>query len=60
MKTKTRVRAGAYTWNHNETLVRDVTKATTLWVKTRLREGGWAANHNETLVRNSLRKLCFT
>jgi len=39
MKTKTRVRAGALTTNHNETLVRDTAKGQGLKVKTRVRGG---------------------
>jgi hypothetical protein len=50
MKTKTRVRAGGVQLNHNETLVRDVSKG--LKVKTRIRAGLIAANHNETLGRD--------
>jgi hypothetical protein len=55
MKTKTRVRAGAMTTNHNETLVRDA-KATSLRVKTRVKAGALTSNHNETLVRDKHRK----
>jgi hypothetical protein len=36
MKTKTRVRAGGVTLNHNETLVRDAPKAKALRVKTKV------------------------
>jgi hypothetical protein len=50
MKTKTRVRAGAMTTNHNETLVRDMGKG--LKVKTRVRAGGITLNHSETLVQD--------
>ena len=39
MKTKTRVRAGALTTNHNETLVRDSSKGQGLKVKTHVRAG---------------------
>lgn len=38
MKTKTRIRAGAISTNHNETLVRDQGKG--LKVKTHIRAGG--------------------
>jgi len=57
MKTKTHVRAGALTSNHNETLVRDSAKAKGLKVKTRVRAGGIRLqNHNETLVVDRLRR----
>jgi lysophospholipase L1-like esterase len=54
MKTKTHVRAGGITLNHNETLVRDVPKATGLRVKTKVKAGA-LTNHNETLVQDSSR-----
>jgi hypothetical protein len=47
MKTKTRVRAGGIWLNHNETLVRDMPKATGLRVKTKLKADGEMLNHNE-------------
>lgn len=56
MKTKTRVRAGVLTSNHNETLVSDPPRAKRLRVKTRVRAGGIHLNHNETLVRDTRRK----
>jgi hypothetical protein len=56
MKTKTRVRAGALSLNHNEMLVRDVPKATALRVKTKVKAGILTTNHNETLVRGTPRK----
>jgi hypothetical protein len=57
MKTKTRVRAGGVAVNHNETLVREVSKATALRVKTKVKAGGMRLhNHNETLVRDTRRK----
>jgi hypothetical protein len=56
MKTKTRVRAGGIFLNHNETLVRDVSKATGLRVKTKVKAGLTSANHNEMLVRDTRRK----
>jgi hypothetical protein len=56
MKTKTRVRAGALSLNHNETLVRDVPKATALRVKTKVKAGALTTNHNETLARGKRRK----
>jgi hypothetical protein len=39
MKTKTRIRAGALSINHNETLVRDPIKSQGLKVKTRVKAG---------------------
>jgi hypothetical protein len=56
MKTKTRVRAGLSGANHNETLVRDLPKATALRVKTKVKAGALTTNHNETLVRDKHRK----
>ena len=56
MKTKTHVRAGGINLNHNETLVRDASKAKGLKVKTRVRAGGLTLNHNETLVSDTCRK----
>jgi hypothetical protein len=47
MKTKTNIKAGGTTLNHNETLVRG------LRVKTNVKAGGQGLNHNETLVRES-------
>jgi hypothetical protein len=52
MKTKTHLKAGKLASNHNETLVRDPTRAKGLQVKTRVRAGGLSINHNETLVRD--------
>jgi hypothetical protein len=59
MKTKTHVRAGGLNvTNHNETLVRDASKAKGLKVKTRIRAGGLNINsHNETLVSDTRGKL---
>jgi hypothetical protein len=54
MKTKTRIRAGALTSNHNETLVKAA--PTALKVKTKVRAGLAGQNHNETLVRDTPRK----
>jgi tRNA splicing endonuclease len=56
MKTKTHVRAGGLSSNHNETLVRDSAKSQGLRVKTHVRAGKLAANHNETLVVGCVRK----
>jgi hypothetical protein len=56
MKTKTRVRAGALSLNHNETLMRDVPRAMALRVKTKVKAGILTTNHNETLVRGKRRK----
>jgi hypothetical protein len=55
MKTKTRVRAGCLSLNHNETLARDAAKGTGLKVKSRVRAGALTTNHNETLVRDKRR-----
>ncbi|MGH8065211.1 MAG: hypothetical protein ACRERE_08225 [Candidatus Entotheonellia bacterium] len=56
MKTKTRVRAGALSLNHNEALVRDSAKGKGLKVKTRVKAGILTTNHNETLVRDTRQK----
>jgi hypothetical protein len=56
MKTKTRVKAGGYHLNHNETLVRAAGQTKGLKVKTRVKAGGYYINHNETLVRATPRK----
>jgi hypothetical protein len=56
MKTKTHVRAGGISANHNETLVRDKGQTKSLKVKTRVRAGGILLNHNETLVVDRPRK----
>jgi hypothetical protein len=56
MKTKTRVRAGALSLNHNERLVRDRRRAKGLKTRTRIRAGALTTNHNETLVRDKRRK----
>ena len=55
MKTKTNIKAGGTTLNHNETLVREVAKARGLKVKSHVKAGGTTLNHNETLVRDSAR-----
>jgi hypothetical protein len=60
MKTKTHVRAGALSLNHNEMLVRGVPKAKDLRVKTKVKAGGVFLNHNETLVRDTLRRRSCT
>jgi hypothetical protein len=54
MKTKTRVRAGGITLNHNEVLVKAA--PTGLKVKTKVKAGALTTNHNETLVRSTRRK----
>jgi hypothetical protein len=53
MKTKTRVRAGALSLNHNETLMRHVPKTMALRVKTKVKAGIFTTNHNETVVRDT-------
>jgi hypothetical protein len=50
MKTRTNVKAGGKTYNHNETLVRDA-KPTGVKVRTTIKAGGKRLNHNETLSR---------
>ena len=56
MKTKTHVKAGGLTANHNETLVRTTRPATGLKVKTHLKAGA-AMNHNETLVHDAAKSM---
>ena len=66
MKVKTRVKVGGTLSQHNETLVRERTRAKersypqaqrpSLKVKTHLKAGGQSLNHNETLVRGTPRK----
>jgi hypothetical protein len=61
MKMKTHLKAGSYTWNHNQTLVRDQARAaagTRSWmqprslkVQTHVKAGRMSLNHNQTLVR---------
>jgi hypothetical protein len=65
MKVKTQVKAGGMPMNHNQTLVRDRTRATAgprprgqrqaLKVKTQVQAGGVGFNHNQTLVRARVR-----
>jgi hypothetical protein len=50
MKTEIHVRPGLVSFNHNETLVPDITKGKGLRVKTRVKAGVLTSNHNETLV----------
>jgi len=47
MKTRSNIKAGGTTLNHNETLVCG------LRVKTNVKAGGGQINHNEALVRES-------
>ena len=56
MKTKTHVRAGGMGFNHNETLVRDASRAKGLKVKSHVKAGGLMSNHNETLISDPRRK----
>jgi hypothetical protein len=61
MQVKTKVKAGALTTNHNQTLVSDWNRATAdtrprtqrqpLKVKTHVKAGALTTNHNQTLVR---------
>ena len=45
MKTKTNVKAGGWTNNHNQTV------APGLKVKSSVKAGGWTSNHNQTAAR---------
>jgi hypothetical protein len=67
MQVKTQVKAGRLIIpNHNQTLVRDRTRATAgarpqgtrqaLKVKTQVKAGGMFYNHNQTLVRDRARR----
>ena len=56
MKTKTHVKAGGQSLNHNETLVRATRPAPGLTVKTHLKAGGGSVQHNETLVHAGAQK----
>jgi hypothetical protein len=66
MKVKTQVKAGGLKSNHNQTLVRDRSRATAgshpqgqrqaLKVKTQVKAGGLKSNHNQTLVRDRARR----
>ena len=49
LKVKTKVKSGAATFNHNETLASVQSKSKSLKVKTKVKSGG-VPNHNETLV----------
>jgi hypothetical protein len=62
MKTKTHIKAGGLTNNHNETLVRTPPPRSGLKVKTHVKAGGVMNNHNETLARttNAARRLPST
>ena len=46
MQVKTRVKAGGFSNNHNQTLVRDQGPRQPLKVKTKLKAGGVSPNHN--------------
>ena len=56
MQVKTRVKAGGYSMNHTETLVRAKGPTKGLTVKTRVKAGGYSINHTETLVRATPRQ----
>jgi hypothetical protein len=66
MQVKTKLKAGGLQFNHNQTLVRDRTRATAglrpqgkrqgLKVKTQVKAGGLKSNHNQTLVRDRTRR----
>jgi hypothetical protein len=49
MQTKTNVKAGGQTFNHNQTLIRNGAKG--LKVKSSVKAGGQSFNHNQTMVR---------
>ena len=53
MKTRTSVKAGRLSSNHNETLVKASGKSEGLKVRTQIKAGRLAGNHNETLVREA-------
>ena len=60
MKTKTHIKAGKLSANHNETLVRATKPATGLKVKTHVKAGGnhpVSGNHNETLVHDAAKSM---
>jgi hypothetical protein len=50
MKTKTQLKAGRISANHNDAQVR-ATKVRGLRVRTSVKAGRISANHNETIVR---------
>jgi hypothetical protein len=52
MQVKTKLKAGALSANHNQTLVRDRVVHQPLKVKTHVKAGLSTANHNQTLVRD--------
>ena len=66
MKVKTQVKVGLVGVNHNQTLVRDRTRAMAgsrpqgkrqaLKVKTQVKAGFTGANHNQTLVSDQTRR----
>jgi hypothetical protein len=56
MQVKTKVKAGAFTANHNQTLVRDRVSRQPLKVKTKVKAGAFTANHNQTLVRDQAKR----
>jgi hypothetical protein len=66
MQVKTQLKAGGRQINHNQTLVRDRTRATAgprpqgkrqaLKVKTQVKAGILTSNHNQTLVRDRARR----
>ena len=50
MKTKTNIKAGGISLNHNQTQVR----ACGLRIKTGVKAGGISLNHNQTQVRRTV------
>ena len=56
MQVKTKLKAGALSANHNQTLVRDRVVHQPLKVKTHVKAGLSTANHNQTLVRDPAKR----
>jgi hypothetical protein len=56
MQVKTKVKAGALHYNHNQTLVRDRVPRQPLKVKTHVKAGRIQLNHNQTLVRDQAKR----
>jgi hypothetical protein len=56
MQVKTKLKAGALNYNHNQTLVRDRVQRQPLKVKTKLKASALHYNHNQTLVRDQAKR----
>ena len=52
MKARTKVKAGAVQYNHNEAMVEDRSEPETLEVKTEIKAGIIYFNHNEAMVED--------